>query len=379
MTPGPVPLPSEVLQNLALPMEHHRTPEFLALFGRVLERMKSVYLTKEPVFILTSTGSGGMEAALVNTLSPGDKVLAVVSGKFGERWADMAETFGAKVTRLEVPWGQAVRLEDIQSALEKEPETAAVLSQACETSTGVLHPVREIAKAVGRTKAVFLCDAITALGALPIPMDEWGIDVLVGGSQKAFMLPTGISFVSFSQKAWKLAETSKMPKFYFDLRKEKKANANGESYFSTAVMHIRALDLVLDVFLKAGMNRVYERIQTLSKATIIGAREMGLRIFPEVPSPSLTAIRTPDGIDGQNIRSEMETAHKVVVMGGQDQLKGKIIRVGHMGAISDDDLLRTLEALAKSLNTLKPDTVKPEKLAAALAQARTVLKEAPAL
>ena len=379
MTPGPVPLPQEVLENLALPMDHHRTPEFVALFGRVLTRLKDVFLTKQPVFIQTSTGSGGMESALVNCISPGDKVLAIVSGKFGERWAEMAETFGAKVTRLNVEWGKAVNVHDVEAALAREPDTVAVMSQACETSTGVLHPVREIARIVSKTKAIFMCDAITALGALQLPMDEWGIDVLVAGSQKAFMLPTGVAFISFSPKAWKLTETAKCPKFYFDMRREKKANEAGESYFSTPVSHVRALDLVLRIFLDKGMNRVYERIQTLSKATIIGAREMGLEIFPEVPSPSLTAIRLPDGVDGQKVRSEMESGHHVVVMGGQDQLKGKIIRIGHMGAISDEDVAKTFTALAKSLNKLKPGCIPDEKLANALTRSASILKEAPAV
>ena len=364
---------------MALPMEHHRTPEFVTLFGRVLERMKQVYLTSQPVFIHTSTGSGAMESALVNCLSPGDRVIAVVSGKFGERWADMANTFGAKVERLNVTWGQAVRVQDVEDLLKKFPDTKIVMTQACETSTGVLHPVRELAQAVAKTPAIFMVDAITALGALPIPMDEWGIDVMIGGSQKAFMLPTGISFICLSKKAWALTETSKCPKYYFDLRKEKKANEAGESFFSTAVTHIRALDLVLDLFLKQGLHKVYERIQTLSKATILGAREIGLEIFPAIPSPSLSAIKIPDGIDGQKVRSEMETASHVVVMGGQDQLKGKIVRIGHMGAISDQDLLATFDALAKSLNHIKPGTIAAEKLARAKEIMTATLTAAPAV
>jgi aspartate aminotransferase-like enzyme len=379
MTPGPVPLPKEVLENLALPMEHHRTPEFVALFGRTLKNLKEVFLTKEPVFVHTSTGSGGMESALVNCLSPGDHVISVVSGKFGERWADMAEAFGAQVTRIEVPWGKAVDVATVREALEKHPEAVALLCQACETSTGVLHPIRELAMLTRQHRAVFMVDAITALGALPLPMDEWGIDVLVGGSQKAFMLPTGLSFISFSQKAWKLTETSKCPKFYFDLRKERKANEAGESYFSTAVTHIRALDLVLDIFLRQGLHKVHERIQALSKATIVGARELGLDIFPEVPSPSLSAIRLPEGVDGQNVRSLMESARQVVVMGGQDQLKGKIIRIGHMGAIRDEDLIATLDALAESINQLAPGTIAPEKMTIARKRAMEILEETPAV
>ena len=379
MTPGPVPLPPEVLDIMAKPMEHHRTPEFLALFSRVLGNLKHVFMTEEPVMIHTSTGSGGLESALVNCLSPGDPVLAIITGRFGERWAEMAETYGAKVRRLEVPWGKVASVAEIEKALNEEPGTVAVLCQACETSTGVLNPIREIAQLTRSRKAVLMVDAITAIGALPIPMDEWGIDVMIAGSQKAFMLPTGLSFISFSKKAWSLTETAKCPRFYFDIRAERDANAKGESLFSTAVTHIRALDLVLDIFLKQGMHRVFERIQTLSKASILAAREMGLSIFPEVPSPSLTVIKAPEGIDGQKLRQEMETKQKIVVMGGQDQLKGKIIRIGHMGAISDQDLLNTLKALAVSINAMKPGAIAEEKIAKALETAAQVMKEAPAV
>jgi aspartate aminotransferase-like enzyme len=379
MTPGPVPLPPEVLEIMARPMEHHRTPEFVQLFNRVLANLKKVFLTEEPVFIHTSTGSGGMESALVNCLSPGDEVISVVSGKFGERWADMAEVYGAKVTRIEVPWGQVVRREQVEEALRKQPNAVAVLCQACETSTGVLHPIRELAQLTKNHRAVLMVDAITAMGALPLPMDEWGLDVLIAGSQKAFMLPTGLSFISFSKKAWKLTETSKCPKFYFDIRAEREANENGESLFSSAVTHVRALDLVLEIFLGQGMHRVYERIQALSKATIVAARELGLEIFSSVPSPSLTAIKIPDGIDGQKVRAEMEKSFTVIVMGGQDQLKGKIIRIGHMGAIRDEDLIATLRALAGSINKLKPGAIDDAKVEAACTKALGILRETPAV
>jgi aspartate aminotransferase-like enzyme len=379
MTPGPVPLPEEVLEVLARPMEHHRTPEFVALFGRVLQNLKKVFMTNEPCFIQTSTGSGGMESALVNTLSPGDHVLSIVSGKFGERWAEMAEAFGLRVTRLEVEWGRAVRVNDVEEALKKNPDIKAVMTQACETSTGVLHPVRELARATRDSKAILIVDAITALGALPLPMDEWGVDVIIGGSQKAFMLPTGLSFIAFSKKAWSLVEKSTMPKFYFDIREEKKANDNGESLFSSAVTHVRALDLVLDIFLKRGMHKVHERIDALSRASIEAAREMGLKVFSEIASPSVTALAMPEGIDGQKVRADIEKSSHVIVMGGQDRLKGKIIRIGNMGAIRDDDLIATLEALAASLNRAKPGTVADDRLQAGLARAREILKATPAV
>lgn len=379
MTPGPVPIPPEVLNVLAQPMEHHRTPEFIALFRRVLGSLKDVFLTNQPVFIQTSTGSGAMEAALVNCLSPGDQVLAVVSGKFGERWADMAETYGARVMRLEVPWGQSVRSPDVARVLEENPGIVAVLCQACETSTGALHPIQELARLTSGHQAILMVDAITALGALPIPMDEWGVDVLLGGSQKAFMLPTGLAFLSFSKKAWRKVETARCPRFYFDVRKEKTANEHGESAFSSAVTHIRALDLVLKIFLERGLEHVHGRIQALSRATLAAIDIMGLKCFPEHPSPSLTAVRMPGKIDGQKVRSAMETSHRVVVMGGQDQLKGQIIRIGHMGAIRDQDLLQTLNALALCLNDAQPGLVADDKIQKALAVAQTILDAHPAI
>jgi aspartate aminotransferase-like enzyme len=377
MTPGPVPLPPEVLDVLALPMEHHRTPEFMALFKRVLENLKRVFATTERAYIHTSTGSGGMESALVNCISPGDHVVCVVSGKFGERWADMAETFGARVSRVNVEWGEVVRIEDVKKAME--PSTVAVLTQACETSTGVLHPIRELAQFVRGTPALLMVDAITALGALPMPMDEWGIDVMIGGSQKAFMLPTGLSFLAFSKKAWARVETCKTPRFYFDIRKEREANEKGESYFSTSVTHIRALDTVLRLFLERGLHKVHERIAALSRATLVAAREMGLRVLSEVPSPSVTALLVPDGVDSQKVRAHMEKAAGVIVMGGQDQLKTKIIRIGHMGAIGDDDMLVTLRALAQAIEAQKPGAIGEAALAKALEEARAILTATPAV
>jgi aspartate aminotransferase-like enzyme len=379
MTPGPVPLPPEVLQVMALPMEHHRTPEFVALFNRVLVNLKKVFETNEPAFIHTATGSGGMESALVNTLSPGDRVIAIISGKFGERWAEMAETFGAKVERLNVEWGKAVSVKDVEKLLNQFPDTVAVMTQACETSTACVHPIRELAQLTRSRKTILMVDAITALGAMPMPMDEWGIDVMVGGSQKAFMLPTGLAFIAFSKKAWALVEASKIKKFYFDIKAEREANEAGESLFSASVTHIRALDLVLDIFLRQGLYKLYNRIHTLQKATIEGALAMGLKPFAEVPSPSVTAIRMPDGLDGQKIRGDMEKTSSVIVMGGQDQLKGKILRIGHMGAISDGDLLKTLQAMAESLNRAKPGLVTPEQMSAGLAKAKEILSACPAV
>lgn len=378
MTPGPVPLPPEVLDVLALPMEHHRTPEFMALYARVLENLKRVFDSQQPAFIHTSTGSGGMESAIVNCLSPGDHVLSIVSGKFGERWADMAETFGCMVTRLEVEWGRAVNPDEVRKCLSRG-DVKAVLTQACETSTAVLHPIQEIAALTKDTPTLLMVDAITALGALPLPMDEWGLDILIGGSQKAFMLPTGLSFISLSEKAWKAAETAKIPKFYFDLTAERDANVKGESYFSTSVTHIRALDAVLKIFLDRGLEKVHARIAALSLATRRAAELMGLRSLAEAPSPSVTALVMPDGVDSQKVRAHMEAKSNVIVMGGQDQLKTKIIRIGHMGAISDEDVYVTLRALSEAISAQKPGAISEQDLSHALENARRILEATPAV
>lgn len=346
LAPGPVNLHPEVRHILSLPMIHHRTPEFDAILARVLEGLKKVFGTRERVFVQTSTGSGGMESLLVNTLSPGDRVLAIVSGKFGERWAQMAAAFGANVDTLNVPWGEAVDPAKVEDHLRKNPGTRLVLTQACETSTAVLHPIQALGQIVANHPGtLLLVDGITAVGAMALPMDEWQIDGLVAGSQKAFMLPTGLAFVSLSKKAWAVSEKAATPRFYFDLRKERKANEAGETLFSSVVPVLRALDWVLQDLEKQGLVSLYARIQRLAEMTRAFAAKGGLALYSKAPSPSLTALSVPDGIDGQKARLLLEQKYALTVMGGQDQAKGKILRVGHMGHITDDEMLRLFEAI----------------------------------
>lgn len=386
MTPGPVPVPPEVLTALSLPIEHHRTKGFQKCLTRVLKALPEIFQTAQPAFLHTSTGSGGMESLLVNCLSPGQSVACVVSGKFGERWSEMATAYGAHVERFDVPWGESLNTEKFRtwlSNLSKKPDI--VLSQACETSTGVLHPVRRMAKII-RTlapDALFLVDAITALGAVRLPMDAWDLDGVVGGSQKAFMLPTGLSFVSFSERAWRKIPTATCPRFYFDIRDEKKANDRNETNFSSAVPLIRALDAILtsvENFDSGGFLAIQKRISALSRATRFAVRALGLETLTapgSVSSPTLTAVLAPPGIDGNEWRNRLESQHGLVLMGGQDSLKGKIIRIGHMGYISDEDLIGALTAIAVSLNEMKPGMVSEEKITTALSKARTILKQAP--
>lgn len=364
LAPGPVNLHPEVRRALSLPMIHHRTPEFDIILARVLSGLKKIFQTEQPVYMHSSTGSGGMESLLVNVLSPNDKVIAIVSGKFGERWAQMAQTFGAHVILYEVPWGTAAKPDHLELLLKQHPDTRAVLCQACETSTGVAHPIRELADLISlRPQTLFLVDAITALGAIPLPMDEWKIDGLVAGSQKALMLPTGLSFVAFSKKAEACFETAKMPRFYFDIRLEKKANKNGETFFSSPVTMIRALEIVLNLIEKQGLTELFRSIHRRAEVTRIFTQKLGFKLYAETPSDSVTALSVPNFIDGQKLRLYLEETYNITIMGGQDQAKGKIIRIGHMGYIQDEELIRLTECLGKSLIHFKSDGLSESQVA----------------
>lgn len=352
LAPGPVNLDPSVRAALALPMIHHRTPEFDAVLKRVLLKLRQVFVTKQPCFILTSTGSGGMEALLVNLLNPGEKVLAIDSGKFGERWAEMAQIYGAEVIQHRVPWGQAVKVEDVAAILDQQ-KISLVLCQACETSTAVVHPIEALGKLISRYKdTLFLVDAITGLGAFPLPMDEWRLDGVVGGSQKAFMLPTGLSFVALSEKAWERATICKTPRFYFDLRKERAANERGETFFSSNVTLIRALDVVLDLIEAKGLRHLFDKIARRAEFTRQFGQRLGLQLYSQSPSNSVTALTVPAGVDSQKIRAHLEEKYRFTIMGGQDQAKGKIIRIGHMGHIEDSQMIALMLALREVLSEM---------------------------
>lgn len=378
LAPGPVNLHPEVRKALALPMIHHRTPEFDKILKKVLNGMKEIFQTQQDVYLLTATGSGGMEALLVNVLSPGDKVIAIVSGKFGERWAEMAKVFGAEVLTIDVPCGNAVNPSDVEKLLKQHPDTRAVLCQACETSTAVAHPIEEIAKIISQyDNTLFLVDAITALGAYDIPMDSWNIDGLVAGSQKAFMLPTGMAFVSFSEKAWKFIDQARSPRFYFDVRKEKKANSAGETFFSSNVALIRALDVVLDLIHQQGLKKLFHDIHRRAEFTRHFATKLGFALYAKSPSDSVTALLVPPQMDGQKIRLHLEQVHNITIMGGQDQAKGKIIRIGHMGSIQDHEMVRLIECLGRTLTHFDQDFITQEQISNVTTEAQQYLEQNP--
>lgn len=353
MAPGPVQMPEEVLKELAKPMIHHRTPEFDQILSETLELLRTFFGTSQRVYIQTATGSGGMESALVNVCSPGDKVLAIVSGKFGERWRDMAQSLGLNVITLEVPWGQAVDVDQLKSLLEQHPDTRVVMTQVCETSTATLHPIREISELIKPLPdCLLMVDAITAMGVVELKIDDWGLDVVVAGSQKAFMIPTGLTFLTFSKKAWPFVERAKLPRYYWDIRHEDKANKKGETYFSSSVPLIRALRVALKMMLAEGTDRQIKKALVMSRAIRAAGKHLGCETFSSSPSPSVTALLVPQGIDGAKLRDLMEKKHQITIAGGQDHLKGKIIRIGHLGHIGRDETLATITALAACLEEM---------------------------
>lgn len=350
LTPGPVPLHPDVERVLGEPMIHHRTPEFEACLRSVADKLKVAFATNEPVYIHTSTGSGAMESAIVNTLSPNDEVLCIVSGKFGERWAEMAKAYGLKTHILNTKWGEAIEIAKVSEVLKQNKNIKAVFTQACETSTATVHPIRELGAMVkALPNTILIVDAITAVGAMMLEMDDWGLDVVIGGSQKAFMLPTGLSFISLSQKAWKFYENSKLPKYYWDLKPEHKSLLKGETHFSSAVPLVRALDVALDHLTGLNKMKTLARIQNLAQATREAAIHLGLQVYSKSPSPSVTALLTPAYIDSQKLRDHIEKEYNLTLMGGQDQLKGKILRVGHLGYITNEDMFALFDILYHAL------------------------------
>jgi len=353
MAPGPVALHPAVKNSLSQDMIHHRTPLFDQILKNCLTQLQQVFQTQEPVYILSGTGSLGMEVALVNVLSPGDEILCIDSGKFGQRWAEMASALGYKVHSLKVPWGEAVQVSEVEKELKKNPHYKAVLCQACETSTAVLHPLQELAQLVSEfPQTLLIIDGITAVGATPLPMDLWNIDVLVAGSQKAFMLPTGLSFVSFSQKAQSRLSSAQTPRYYLDIRLERAANQKGETFFSSSVALIRALEASLKLMLTPRLESWIENIEKRSRGTRKIIKALGLELYSKSPSPSLTALKVPAGVEGQKWRDHLEQKYHITVMGGQDQLKGKILRIGHMGALDPGDFRALAGALYLSLQDL---------------------------
>jgi len=354
LAPGPVPVPPKVLAAMSEPIIHHRAPAFVKVLEEVREGLKFLFQTKNEVLILASSGTGGMEGAVTNTLCKGDTALVVRGGKFGERWAEICAAYGVKTINIDVTWGQAVNPDLIAQELEKNPAIRAVLVQASETSTGVMHPIREIAEIVKKYDGtILIVDAISGVGVFDLPVDKWGLDVVVSGSQKAFMLPPGLAFVAISDKAWSFIEKSDLPKFYFDFKKELKKIKENQTNFTPAVSLIMGLREALKIIREDGLENTFKRHARLAEATRAAARALGLELFaPESPSNAVTAIKAPAEIDGQKIVKILREKHNITIAGGQGQAKGKIFRIAHMGYLDAYDIIMAIAALEMTLKEL---------------------------
>ncbi len=354
LTPGPTPVPEVVLASFARPLIHHRTPEFQKLFEEVKSALKRFFQTENDVMILASTGTGAMDAVVSNLFSPGDTVLTLNAGKFGERWTEICRAYQANVIEIVVKPGDTISIEQVRIAVKANPTLKAILFQASETSTGVVLPTREICELARTHGLVSICDAVTACGVFSLPMDAWGIDVMITGSQKALMLPPGLSFVALSERAWKLEESSRNPHFYFDLRKEKNASAKNQTAWTPATSLIQGLSESLKLIEAEGYEELYARHERLARATRAGVDAIKLkRLGLDCPSPAVTAVWVPKEIvDGKKIVKTLRDRYGIAIAGGQNGLEGKIFRLSHFGYCSEFDVVTALSGLELVLNEL---------------------------
>jgi len=339
LTPGPTPIPPEVALKEAMPILHHRTGEFAAIYKSVAADLQYVFQTKNEVYMMSASGTGAMETAVVNLLSAGDEVIVAGCGNFGERWAKIAEAYGVKVIDVSVEWGKAVTAEAIEKALVANPNAKAVFTTFTETSTGVVNDIAAIGKVVAKTPAALVVDAVSGLVGQEYRADDWNVDVTVVGSQKGLMLAPGLAFISLSEKAWKLVEASKIPKFYYDIKKYKKSYTTNETPFTPPVTLIVSLQESLRLIKERGIENLWEDYKLLAKAARAGMKALGLELFGDVPCEVVTSAKVPEGVEGGKIVKNLREKYGVSIAGGQGALKGKIIRFAHMGYIGKADLL----------------------------------------
>ncbi len=359
LAPGPTPVPESVLTKMAMPIIHHRTAAFEKIVAEVREGLKWLFKTENEVLIFAASGTGAMEAAVINLMRKDDWALCIDGGKFGERWWKICKAYGLKHDVLKVEWGQAVDPKLVEAKL-KEKNYRVVFATGSETSTGVYHPVKELGQLVKNLPdTALVVDGITAVGVTDIPTDEWGVDVLVSGSQKAFMLPPGLAFASLSPKALRFSEESDLPKFYFDFKKELASLKKNTTAYTPAVSLIIGLQEVLRLMREEGLENLFARHHRLAEATREGLKAMGLKLLaPEAPSPAVTAVFSPEGVDAGKIVKILKEKFNMTIAGGQDDLKGKIFRVGHIGYYDPMDIVAVLAAVEAALNQLG-HSVKP--------------------
>lgn len=353
LTPGPTPVPPDILKALGRPLFHHRTPEYQKLFQEVSEGLKRIFKTCHPVYTLTASGTGAMEASLVNFHSPGDEILVVDGGKFGERFWRMAKAYGLKVEILKINYGEAVPAAQIEEALRRNPNLKSVCLQLCETSTGVVYDLKEIGQRLKGGQALLIIDAISGLGADRFEMDEWGIDLAISGSQKGLMLPPGLGFLAVGPKAQERMKQAKLPRFYFDLALYEKALADWDTPFTPAISLVVALKEAFQRIEREGLEKILRRSETLAHYTRARLGRLGLELFAQRPSHALTAVKVPAGIDGEKLVEWVRKKTGVSIAGGQGEMRGQVIRIAHMGFIRKKDLDRGFLALKQGLKALR--------------------------
>jgi aspartate aminotransferase-like enzyme len=379
ITPGPTPVPPEVLSALSEPVVHHRAPRFTEILKQVVSGLKYIYQTENDIIVFAASGTGAMESAVVNVVNPADHVLVASMGNFGERWKKLAATWGAAVTALDYEWGTKVIPADIEKALAADPAIKAVYVQFSETSTGVVNDIKTIGEIVAKTPAILVVDAISGLGATDLKTDEWHVDICVAGSQKALMVPPGLAYVAVSDKAWAVVEKCETPRFYYDYiaARKKMTGDSAQTPYTPAVSLMVAQNAAIDLIKEEGLENVFERHRVLSRAAKEGVKALGLELFgPEDPEAnSVTAVKVPDGVDGGKIGKIARDKWGVWLAGGQGPLKGKIFRFGHCGYFGHSDIIVGLTTVEMVLAELGYDV----KFGASAAAAEQVFMQSTVL
>jgi aspartate aminotransferase-like enzyme len=371
LSPGPTPVPEKVLAAAAEPIIHHRTPEFSNIFMEATEGLKYVFQTEEDVFILTSSGSGAMETAVVNTLCAGDKVITLSGGKFGERWGKICRAYGVEVKEITLDWGQPFTKEQLADELKAQPDTKAVFTTLSETSSGTVYDIQGYGEVVSRTDTILAVDGISGLGATPCPMDEWDVDILVSGSQKSFMIPPGLAYIAFSPKAWDLVEKSTLPKFYFDAKAAKKSIGKRTTPWTPAITLIIQQKKALDLIQSMGLENLFEHHRILGDATRAAVQAIGMELLSKKPGNILTAVKVPPGVDGVQFVKLMQGKYGAYIAGAQDPHKGEFFRIAHLGYMGGFDVIIALSAMEMTLSELGYDFESGQ----AIKAAEDVLKE----
>ncbi|NQT79963.1 MAG: alanine--glyoxylate aminotransferase family protein [Candidatus Aminicenantes bacterium] len=352
LSPGPTPVPADVLSAAAEPIIHHRTSEFSEIFMEVTEGLKYVFGTEQDVFVLTASGTGAMETAVISTLSAGDKVITINGGKFGERWGQICQAYGVEVKEIILEWGEPYTKEQLVDELKANPDVKAVFAALSETSSGTVYDIQGYGEVLAQSEAILVVDGISGLGATPCPMDEWKVDVLVAGSQKSFMIPPGLAYISFSPKAWDFVEKSTLPKYYFNAKKYKKSLGKQTTPYTPAVSLIIQQKKALELIKSLGLEKLFEHHRILGDATRAAVKAIGLELLSKKPGNILTAVKVPAGIDGLKLVKTMQGKYMAYIAGGQDPYKGKMFRIAHLGYMGGFDIIIALSALEMTLSEL---------------------------